>query len=101
MTDLPSLGSYFKKKIKRKKEEKKVKDMSWWLGGPAKSSKEDTGKICNAFNNDSFSQEYYEVICCVHLLVLFLFLSLRFLTQKAITPHHVRSYHVTLNVDLG
>lgn len=59
------------------------------------------GKICSAFNNDSFSQEYYEVISYVHLLVLFLFLSLRFLTQEAITLHRVRSYHVTLNVDLG
>lgn len=57
--------------------------------------------MCNEFNNYSFSQEYYKVICYVHLLVLFLFLSLRFLTQEAITLHRVRSYHVTLNVDLG
>lgn len=41
------------------------------------------------------------MICYVHLLVLFLFFSLRFLTQEAITLHRVRSYHITLNVDLG
>lgn len=48
-----------------------------------------------------FSQEYYKVICSVHLLVLFLILRLRFLTQEEITLHHVRLYHFTLNVDLG
>lgn len=76
--------------------------MLWQLGGQLNAViKKDTGKMCNEFNNYSFSQEYYKVICYVHLLVLFLFLSLRFLTQEAITLHRVRSYHVTLNVDLG
>lgn len=41
------------------------------------------------------------MICYMHLLVLFLILSLRFLTQEAITLHRVRWDHVTPNADLG
>ncbi|KAF2977764.1 hypothetical protein EK904_007732, partial [Melospiza melodia maxima] len=40
------------------------------------------------------SIEYYKVICYVHLLVLFLILRLRFLTQEAITLHRYSAVSV-------
>lgn len=35
---------------KERKKKRKEKDISWWVGGPDESRKEDTGKICNALN---------------------------------------------------
>lgn len=89
--------SYFKKKEKRREKKETYH-------GSLEVQINPRGRILAKFAMHQmilFSQEYYKVICYVHLLILFLILSLRFLTQEAITLHRVRSYHVTLNVDLG